>query len=85
MTDSTHISIIPSTIPFSHSTSHHFPSQVVGWLYIRAQDPRERYKEHKFILERSKVLGLDSRAPVSPLTSASLSSSSDVEDPFEMV
>ncbi|RMZ57470.1 hypothetical protein APUTEX25_004304, partial [Auxenochlorella protothecoides] len=59
--------------------------EVVGWLYIRAQDPRERYKEHKFILERSKVLGLDSRAPVSPLTSASLSSSSDVEDPFEMV
>ena len=59
--------------------------QVVGWVYLKAQEPRERYKEQKYILERARVLGLDGQLPISPITSASISSGSDVEDPFEMV
>lgn len=31
-------------------------AQVVGWYYVKAMMEREQYKEHKFILERSKVV-----------------------------
>lgn len=65
--------------------THSASLQVVGWYYIKAQVPSEQYKETRFILERPKILGMDWTAPISPVTSGSMYSSSDVEDPFEMV
>ncbi|RVW14489.1 Protein yippee-like [Vitis vinifera] len=30
--------------------------EVMGWKYVQAYEPRERYKEGKFIIERAKIV-----------------------------
>ncbi|KAJ9679986.1 hypothetical protein PVL29_021772 [Vitis rotundifolia] len=30
--------------------------EVMGWKYVQAYEPRERFKEGKFIIERTKII-----------------------------
>ncbi|XAR71607.1 hypothetical protein NMG60_11017964 [Bertholletia excelsa] len=30
--------------------------EVVGWKYLRSYDPRQRYKEGRFVIEKAKIL-----------------------------